>query len=782
MKYFTLLLCLVCFSLHAQENAYNPEESKGELYEYGTYVKVDHHDYKIDEIINNETLNFIPLTSDNHSEGFTCSSYWVKFSLYNSSDYPKIYFLETGRPITDVADLYQVSASRIQKFRSGDQIPFNERQVAHRATVFRLELPSAIQQDFYLHLKSDGETINIPLHIRDTEEFMFLESKQQLFFGIFYGLLCFAGLIYLFFYFSMKEKSFLYYGFYVSSIVFLQAALDGFVFQYIIPEGGYLNSRMVMIAAVSSNFFLLKYCEHFLKIKTQLPRVKTFFKITYAVLALVFVMIFITPKSLEYTYPLANLNGLISLIFLLTILFIMYYKGIKVDYYFSIGIFFLVIGLLGFIMNNLSLLPNNFYTLNSAKFGAGLEVVFLSLSMTNLIRMLRMENENSQNVALQKSEEISQLKSFFMSNISHELRTPINAIRGISGHLLEKETLSEHREDYEMINNASLSLLSSVNDILDFEKIEKDKLVLRIETFNPLVLLNQISLNWKSEAEKKGLIYTFDAGDNIPLKVHGDTERFIQIINNVLSNAVKFTVSGRIDFKLRCTLQPSGQTRFSFTVTDTGVGMGEDKKNNAFDSFNQMSLNDKRRFGGIGLGLTIVKHLVVLFQGRIHIESSIGEGTSVFIDLPLEAVSVSKVDLLPVENQKLLRVLIVEDNKMNQLVIVKLLSKHKNIRYTLSENGQQAIDLLTQQVYDVILMDLQMPIMDGFEATKIIRSGILGETVSGIPIIAVTADKMQETHQRVLNLGMNDYMTKPIDGNMLLEKIENCFNANLKKV
>lgn len=782
MKYFTLLLCLVSFTILAQKKAYNPEESDHELYEYGTYVKVDHHDYTIDEIIKNQTLKFSPLTNDNHSEGFTCSSYWVKFSLYNSSDYPNTYFLETGRPITDVADLYQVSDSGIQKFRSGDQIPFNERQVAHRSTVFKIELPPKIQQDFYLHLKSDGETINIPLYLRDTEEFMFVESKQQLFFGVFYGLLCFAGLIYMFFYFSMKEKSFLYYGFYVFSIVFLQAALDGFVFQYIIPHGGYLNSRMVMIAAVSSNLFLLKYCEHFLKIKTELPQVQKFFNIIYGVLALVFVMIFITPKSLEYTYPIANLNGLISLIFLLGILFVMYYKGIKIDYYFSIGVFFLVIGLLGFVMNNLSLLPNNFYTLNSAKFGAGLEVVFLSLSMTNLIRMLRMENENSQNIALQKSEEISQLKSFFMSNISHELRTPINAIRGIASHLLEKGTFSQHREDYEMINNASLSLLSSVNDILDFEKIEKNKLVLRLETFNPLVLLNQISLNWKYEAEKKGLIYTFDMGVNIPLKVHGDTERFIQIINNVLSNAVKFTVSGSIDFKLRCSLLPGGQTRFSFTVTDTGVGMGEDKKNNAFDSFNQMSLNDKRRFGGIGLGLTIVKHLVVLFQGRIHIESSIGEGTSVFIDLPLQAVSVNEVDLLSVENQKPLRVLIVEDNKMNQLVLVKLLSRHKNLKYTLAENGQVAIDLLTQKVYDIILMDLQMPIMDGFEATKIIRSGILGENVSSVPIIVITADATQETHNRVLNLGINDYLIKPVSSSLLSEKINACFDTDLNIV
>jgi signal transduction histidine kinase len=180
---------------------------------------------------------------------------------------------------------------------------------------------------------------------------------------------------------------------------------------------------------------------------------------------------------------------------------------------------------------------------------------------------LRVEKETSQAEALQKSQEISQLKTFFMSNMSHELRTPINAIMVIAEIQLEDQQNNEQRKQFEIIKNASLSLLSHVNDILDFEKIEKNEILLKNEEFNPSIVLHQISNNWKTEAEAKGLYYEFDMDYDIPTRVTGDSERFVQIINNVLGNAVKFTNAGGISFKLRCNLQPNDIYRFSINVT-----------------------------------------------------------------------------------------------------------------------------------------------------------------------------------------------------------------------
>jgi signal transduction histidine kinase/ActR/RegA family two-component response regulator len=786
MRYLLFVALLVCTSIFAQ-SPFNPETGEDALYKSAIFTNVEDADLDIHTILNNEELEYQTLSSSNHSVGFTSNNYWVQFKLQNTSETEKTYYLETARPITDIATLYQINKKdEIKAFKSGDQIPFDARQVAHRATFFKVTLPSKSIQKFYLHLKSDGETINIPLKLYNESTFWMMNYNQQLFLGIFYGLLFLAGTIYLFFYTGIKEKTFLYYGFYVFSIGFMQAALDGFIHQYIFPEGGFFNSKAVLITALFSNFFLLKYCEHFLKVRQVFNKTYKVFNTVYMVLCVLFLMLFISPKTLELVYPLSNINGLISLVLILVTLFRMRYKGIKIDAYFSFGILFLIIGLSGFVMNNLSLLPNNFYTLNSAKFGSGLEVIFLSMSMTNLIRNLRVEKEVSQREALQKAEEISLLKTYFMSNMSHELRTPINAIMGVAETEL-KELKDENRKPYEIIKNASFSLLSNINDILDFENIEKNELKLNEILFNPSIEIKQIVDNWKLEAEDKGLKYHYEIDPNLPLKIKGDAKRFIQIINNVLGNAVKFTNKGSVSFKLSCIPQPNNINRFSIHISDTGVGMDAKMKSNVYDSFNQMRLNHKREFGGIGLGLTIVRHLVSLFKGNINIESEKGAGTEVFIDLELESAPTQIKE--PVSSPKLkqlhvpMHILVVEDNKLNQMVIGKLLkSFSEDVSYTIVNNGKEAIEALNKGGYNIVLMDLQMPIMDGYEATEIIRSGALRDSVTKIPIIAVTADAMQETRQRVLDIGMNDYVTKPINKDLLLSKIASCCHTAVLKI
>jgi two-component system, sensor histidine kinase LadS len=780
MRFLILFSFFINFGLYAQDLVYDPLKSKGQLYEYANFYDAGQLSLTLEEVANDTLFENNVLNSENHSVGFTANHYWVRFKINNSASQASTYYLETARPVTDVANLYQISEQGVEQFKSGDKIPFKERQVQHRATVFKLQLPANSTQQIYLHFKSDGETLNIPLNLYTEKSFWMMNYRQQLFLGLFYGVLFLAGVIYLFFYTSLKEKSFLYYGFYVFSIGFMQSALDGFIFEFILPQGGYINSRAVLITALFSTFFLLKYCEHFLKIDTNLKGFKKAYTTIYYILLALFILLFLSPKTLEIAYPLSNLNGLFTLLLILFSVFMIGYKRIAIDKYFSIGIFFLVIGLLGFVLNNLSLLPNNFFTLNSAKFGSGLEVVFLSLSMTNLIRKLRIEKETSQELALQKSEEISNLKTYFMSNMSHELRTPINAIMGIAENELANKGNDVSRKQFEMIKNASLSLLSNVNDIIDFEKIEKNELKLNFEIFKPTTLLQQLSENWSAEAHKKGLDFKFEMGKDIPAKVHGDAERFIQIVNNVLSNAVKFTKQGYVGFRINCVFEPKDICRFSFEIIDTGKGIDAKNQDSIFDSFSQMKLNHQREFGGIGLGLTIVKHLVNLFGGTIALESKPNFGTKILIELPLKYIQDAKEDKNESQQSdsaiKPGNLLVVEDNKLNQMVMAKILGSFSKYTFAMVENGQEALDALQKENYNLILMDLQMPVMDGYEATKIIRSGELGEQISAIPIIAITADAMQETRQRVLDLGMNDYMTKPVNKDLLLDKIKACLS------
>lgn len=777
--YLTVLLASsVVFSQHPQNPAFDPEKSKGQLYEYAEYSTTGQRNLDIDEIIKDSLLVFEPLQSENESVGFTSDYYWVRFSLLNSGAATKVYYLETARPVTDLANLYQIGNQGIYFFKSGDRIPFEERQVNHRATVFKIELPSQMEQTFYLQLNSDGETINLPLELYDEDAFWKKNYAQQLFLGIFYGLLFLAGIIYLFFYSSLKEKAFLYYGLYVFSIALLQASLDGLIFQYVFPEGGEINQRIVLISGLLSNLFLLKYCEHFLGIANRTKLIRAAFKIIYAIIAVLFVLLWTGKTTLAITYPLSNVNGLISLIVILATIFVLKYRKVPIDPYFSFGILFLVVGLLGFVMNNLSLLPNNFVTQNSAKFGAGLEVIFLSLSMTNLIRNLRLEKETSQATALKKSEEISELKSFFMSNMSHELRTPLNAIIGVVDEQLGTINSSKERKNYEIIKHASISLLSNINDILDFDKIEKKQLRLRREVFNPGLAVQQISDNWKVQAEHKGLSYKFEMDSKIPLLLLGDKDRLMQIINNILSNAVKFTPSGRIHFQMDYVPGKGKEGLLKFNILDTGIGMNQDIKLGMFDSFSQMRLNNKRNFGGIGLGLNIVDHLVKLFGGIILLESEEGKGTLVLIEIPTELAaeerSVTPTMELP------LNILVVEDNTMNQMVMRKILGTRPLTTLAIANNGEEGIAALKRKEYDLVLMDLQMPVMDGYEAIHIIRSGSLGKGLETIPIIVVTADTMDETRERVMDLGANDYISKPVSATQLLEKITKCTRLSME--
>ncbi|XMO88174.1 7TM diverse intracellular signaling domain-containing protein [Algibacter sp. AS12] len=783
MKRLLIVIYIFSFGLLAQNDVYDIQQSTGELYEYAEFANTEKIDFSISEVLENSDLQYSKLETDNHSIGFTSDNYWVRFKLKNSSTTANTYYLKTARPITDHVNLYQISQGNTQHFLNGDNIDFSKKQVQHRSTIFKLTLPPNDIQHIYINYKSDGETINLPLILNDESSFWMVNYNQQLFLGLFYGLLFLAGIIYLFFYTSLKELAFFYYGLYVFSIALMQASLDGLIHQYILQDAGFLNSNSVLIAGLLSNLFFLKYCEHFLRIKNTFKGFITTFNVLYGLIALIFLFLFINKNTTELAYPLTNLSALITLIVILTTITTMRVKGFKVDPFFSIGIIFLVVGMLGFVMNNLSLLPNNFFTLNSAKFGSGFEVIFLSLSMTNLIKKLRLEKDKSREEALQKSQEISALKTYFMSNMSHELRTPINAIMGVAENELEFQTDKKNREPYQIIKNASLSLLSNVNDIIDFEKIENKALTLNFQTFNPSIKLNQISSNWKAEAFKKGLNYTFEMDSEIPANINADPDRFVQIINNVLSNAIKFTDKGDVFFKLKCLKQPNDICRFSFQITDTGIGIDKTNKNEVFDSFNQMKLNHKREFGGIGLGLTIVKHIVELFNGSITIESEPDKGTDVFIDLNLKySIEQKTTPATRKQNETPLHILVVEDNKLNQLVMKKILSTNSQITFAIANNGKEAIEALKKDVYDIILMDLQMPIMDGYEATQIIRSGELGNTIHTTPIIAVTADAMEATKKRVLDLGMNAYMTKPINKTLLFENINACnFNKQNDK-
>jgi signal transduction histidine kinase/CheY-like chemotaxis protein len=757
-----------------------PVPSSISLHPYTTIADVGQQEFNIEFIqANYAKLDSWKLKTENDDLGFTDHHFWAKLQLANATSKGLHYYLETARPITDLVEMYAIdSLGKIKKSISGDILPFSERSLQDRKTVFKIDLEPNEKLTLFFHLKSDGEVIKMPVMLRTSENYIQEISKEQLVFGIFYGILTTAAILYLFFFFGLKEKTFLYYSLYVVFIGLMQFALDGYFYQIITPNSGWFSLHAVLLFAMTAGILLGKYSEVFLKIKEHNRMIYLLFNVLYVLAFLVILTIIFVPALFAICYPLANVLGLLILILIITSVIYLYVHRKPTDAFFSFGILFLILGFGIFILNNFGQVPNSFFTQNSSKFGTGLEIIFLSLSMGNLIRDLKNEKEELNRLALIRLGEMNDLKSYFLSNISHELRTPLNAILNLTD-AISKEVVDEKlKQNCQIIKYSSHSLLSSVNDILDFSKIEKGELQLERVHFEPVKVLEHLKNNAVNRAKDQGLEFDFSKSENIPEHMMGDVTRLVQIVNNVLSNAIKFTAHGFVKFNIDAKIISKERASLILTISDSGVGIPKEKIDSIFDSFSQNSIDNKRKFGGLGLGLFIVKTLVDMQNGTITLDSVENIGTTCKITIDYDIVIQDKKEVVAdttVFDLQGKSILVVEDNAINQMVIKMITKKWLNTSVVYANNGQEGLDALQQQHFDIILMDLQMPVMDGYEATIAIRNGEAGEAYKNIPIIAVTADVMETTKIRVKEIGMNFYISKPLKNETLFQAIMELF-------
>ncbi|MGK7371335.1 MAG: ATP-binding protein, partial [Candidatus Halalkalibacterium sp. M3_1C_030] len=319
-------------------------------------------------------------------------------------------------------------------------------------------------------------------------------------------------------------------------------------------------------------------------------------------------------------------------------------------------------------------------------------------------------------------------------------------------------------------------LLSLINDVLDFSKIESGKIEFEDLNFDLPYLLKGIIESFRFNTQKKGIELKLQIEDDVPEVLLGDSARLTQILNNLVSNAVKFTDEGEVKIGVKKNGQKDNEVSLQFYVEDTGVGISKDKQEKIFESFTQERTDTSRIFGGTGLGLTISKKLVDLQGGSIRVESTKGEGSTFYVDLDYELGDESQVDKLQSDkglNSKSLegiKVLLVEDNLINQKVMTRFLEKWQ-MEITVANNGDEALKKVSSEHFHIILMDLQMPMMDGYQSSQAIRT-IDDQRKRNIPIIALTAAALKEVKEKVYASGMNDFITKPFNPVELQEKLE----------
>ena len=367
--------------------------------------------------------------------------------------------------------------------------------------------------------------------------------------------------------------------------------------------------------------------------------------------------------------------------------------------------------------------------------------------------------------AKSKAEMAEQLQEQFLANMSHDIRTPMNGIIGMTNILLSTSMSDEQRDFLQVIKKSSDSLMVLMNDILDLSKIKAGKLRIEKIDFRLRETLEHTIGTFRTLINDKGLKLRVSVDLNIPDSLIGDPHRLNQILNNLLSNAIKFTSEGEINVEVKSLTQQNNEVELSFCIADTGIGIPDDKLQSVFESFSQAETGTSRKFGGSGLGLSISKKLVELQNGTIEASSCPGEGTtftftikySVATHTVAKQYNAAKQENFNQEGLAGKRVLVVEDNEANQKVIYHILKK-AGIETDLADNGKVAIKLLEEGFeYDLIIMDLQMPEMDGFETTTYIRRNLN----LSIPIIAMTASALRNEKIKCLELGMNEYLNKP---------------------
>ena len=760
-----LTLCFFCRAVATESLVTNQNQAKYNLDKFLYILEDSDGNWTLEDVTSHPIASkFKKNNSIAPTFGYTSSAIWARFELENPLNEQQTFNLQIDFPLLEYIEFYTLNDSGHSLRHAGIAYPFSHRNNVYRTHVFDIRVEPKATKTFYLRISGE-ETIQLPLFLWKPEALQAHVQNEQYGLGLYYGIIIVMCFYNFFLFVFVRDISYLYYVVYISFLGLFAFSQNGLAFQYLWPDSIYLAKWFNPAGCGAVLISVILFSRHFLHTKAHAPTADKLLKAQAIMVSLIYLCI--AAGSFHLSAFVAGALSLAVIATLISASITSLKQGFKPALYFIIAFASVILGALLYVLKTFGVLPTHFVTNYGIQIGSVLEIVLLSLGLASRINTLKEEKLQAEQEALQAAISANRQKDDFMSTITHELLTPINGIQ-LSLALLEKSIPNEHGKEYlATANDSTRHLLILVESMFAFSEARSGTMnVVRVKTnlyslicdaieqFEVLLDKNrvQLSLNWNPET---------------PVWILCDKSKLSMVVSQLIKNACTYTHVGEIICACNISKGSQGKDYLTFSISDTGIGISPEMQGMIFEGFTQADSSANRKYGGMGIGLSIARDVLNLMGGTLELKSEFSKGSVFTLKVPIEisteeqltGIETVKTNEKIEPRNKNCEILVVEDNPVNMILLCKTLEKN-NYTHISAHHGEEALDQLQKNPnISAILMDCQMPVMDGFEATKKIRAM---EQFQTLPIIAVTANVSDTDRRKCLDVGMSDYLAKPV--------------------
>lgn len=765
------LLCLtVAIAVLACGDVYaKPPPQTGPRWQLQGYLHDESSQYGIDDLLQN--VKMMPSTLETPSFGRLKGTLWLQAEIAANPSHID-YTLEISYPHLRDIELYWVQNGKLILESRGGYESLATEDLPCRGFCFYVPDAAEAPLTLYMAVRSDSPIL-VPMHFYNRAELQQYTRTSHMILGVFYGTFLVMFFFNLFLYFSTQAKEYLLYDVYIASLGVWVASHDGTLRDYVLTPGswfaGYQFHFVVTLWGVVAGGM---FSQAFLNTRVHAPRCDTVFGVLILVGLSSILWILITGDT--FFAPMVNLLTLFMSATAIISAIIELRRGVIMARYFLVAWVSVVAGSLMWVLTLTGLIPFMKGAAFYVHLGCFFETILLSLALGDRINQLQDERNRLQTLAKTQLEDTNRklaisnrFKDEFLSTVSHELRTPMNGVIG-SSELMKMTPLTEEQNSYlTNINRSSQNMMRLIEDILTYTQLDAGRYSVESKSINFTQLFEDLSSQFRGRAQSQGLSFSSHISPDVPRYIEGDASKLLLILNHLLENACKFTDQGSIQISATRVPAPTrpleGSQWIRFSISDSGCGVPKHMQDTVFELFRQGDGSMTRKQGGLGIGLALCKRITLIMGGILEFHSDTQRGTDVHVFLPFKlgkAVIRPQVPspVLALNTEQRKKVMVVEDNHVNRMVLEGILKK---LGYTTvcAANGQEAVNQLKDAAVDLVFMDCQMPVMDGYEATRQIRQ--MGQATAQLPIVAVTANSNPGDREHCLECGMNDFIAKP---------------------